>query len=351
MSTVRKRLGEMLIEAGIIDDTQLHAALGHQKQWGGRLGQALVDLRLVTEQQIVDALAVKFGYEAARLEGLEPYALSQALKLVPREFAVKNNVFPMAADTGTLTVATSDPANVTVADELRFRTGRRVKICVGGDRAIADAVRKHYPTAGEVQAIALDLDGGDPGEAVLDAFGGGSRDALEAFFGAPQTAPAAAPPPAGAPPPAPAAPAPAASPPAALALELEDAPRPRPPPLPAEVEAARAEHLGTIPHAGFTADPEEITAIPIEDLVTPAPRALAAATAAPPAAGEGSAEGQRELTDAELRVLDAIDRLAQGDGAQATVVKPDQVLAALVRLLIKRRIITEAEFVQELLGR
>ena len=35
---VKKRLGEMLVDAGIIDETQLHAALGHQRQWGGRLG-------------------------------------------------------------------------------------------------------------------------------------------------------------------------------------------------------------------------------------------------------------------------------------------------------------------------
>ena len=45
----KKRLGELLIDAGVIDETQLKAALGHQRQWGVRLGQALVDLKLATE--------------------------------------------------------------------------------------------------------------------------------------------------------------------------------------------------------------------------------------------------------------------------------------------------------------
>ncbi|HEX9048901.1 MAG TPA: hypothetical protein VF841_00035, partial [Anaeromyxobacter sp.] len=64
---VRKRLGELLLEAGIIDGNQLQAALGHQRKWGGRLGQALVDLKLVSEAQIVEALAKKLGYEVVRV--------------------------------------------------------------------------------------------------------------------------------------------------------------------------------------------------------------------------------------------------------------------------------------------
>src|SRR5512138_3035981 len=182
--TVKKRLGEMLIEAGVIGETQLKAALGHQRQWGVRLGQALVDLKLATEADIVRALALKYGFDVARLETLEPYGLEQALALLPREFAIRNNVFPMAADTASVTVAMSDPTNLAVADEIRFRTGRRVKVCIGGDREVAEAVRRHYPGGNEVEAIALDLDVDDAEtEAVFDPFGGGSKDALEAFFG------------------------------------------------------------------------------------------------------------------------------------------------------------------------
>src|SRR5512141_1791453 len=181
----KKRIGEMLLDAGIIDETQLKAALGHQRQWGVRLGQALVDLKLATEADIVRALSLKFGFEVAKLDTLEPYGHAQAVKLFPREFTTRNNVFPMWADTANVTVAMSDPTNLAVVDEIRFRTGRRVKVCIGGDHEVAEAVRRHYPAEGDVEAIALDLDGdpGVAGEAVFDPFGGGSKDALEAFFG------------------------------------------------------------------------------------------------------------------------------------------------------------------------
>ncbi len=181
--TQKKRLGEMLMDAGIIDETQLKAALGHQRQWGVRLGQALVDLKLATEPDIVGALAVKYGFGVAELNALEPYALEPARKLLPREFAVRNNVFPMGADTATITVAMSDPTNLAVVDEIRFRTGRKVKVCIGGDREVAEALQRHYPSDTAVEAIALDLDADDgETEAVFDPFGGGSKDALEAFF-------------------------------------------------------------------------------------------------------------------------------------------------------------------------
>jgi len=181
----KKRLGELLIDAGVIDETQLKAALGHQRQWGIRLGQALVDLKLATEHDVVRVLAKRFGFEVARFDQVEAYAHQQALSLVPREFALKHSVFPMAADTATLAVAMSDPTNLAVIDELRFRSGRRVKVTIGGDREIAAAIQAAYPNPdGGVEAIALDIDEsvGD-GEPVLDSFGGGSSEDFESFFG------------------------------------------------------------------------------------------------------------------------------------------------------------------------
>ncbi|HET6413794.1 MAG TPA: hypothetical protein VFG53_17180 [Anaeromyxobacter sp.] len=182
----KRRLGELLVDAGIIDETQLKAALGHQRQWGIRLGQALVDLKLATEQDIVRILAKRFGFEVARLDQVEAYGHRQAVSLVPREFALKHNVFPLSADTTTLAVAMSDPTNLAVVDELRFRSGRRLKVTIGGDREIAAAVQAAYPNpdAG-VEAIALDIDEtGGVGEPVMGPFGGGSREDFESFFGA-----------------------------------------------------------------------------------------------------------------------------------------------------------------------
>jgi len=152
----RKRLGEMLEEAGVIDAAGLAAALAHQRQWGVRLGQALVELRIASERDIVHALSRKLGLEVAVLDGLSGAELDAALRLVPRDFAVRHNVLPMADDGNMLTVAMSDPVNVTVVDELAFRSGRRVKVAIGGDQEIGRALLRHYAPASEkVEAIDL----------------------------------------------------------------------------------------------------------------------------------------------------------------------------------------------------
>ena len=54
--TERKRLGEMLVEAGMIDNMQLQSALGHQKQWGGKLGDILLEMDFISEHVLADFL-------------------------------------------------------------------------------------------------------------------------------------------------------------------------------------------------------------------------------------------------------------------------------------------------------
>ena len=156
----KKRLGEMLIEAGVIDAAQLQSALGHQRKWGGKLGQALIDLKLATEKDVVGALSRKFGYEVADVAGLVPSPqLEAALRLVPRELALRQTLIPVAADTGSITVVMADPSNVAVVDEIAFRTGRRVKVALAGDREIAAAVRRLCFAEEEpgARSIALDV--------------------------------------------------------------------------------------------------------------------------------------------------------------------------------------------------
>jgi hypothetical protein len=67
---------------------------------------------------------------------------------------------------------------------------------------------------------------------------------------------------------------------------------------------------------------------------------------APAAPGHDGAE--RELTAQELAILESLDRLASGAPAQPDIVKPAQAMAALIRLLIRKRLVTELEFLDEL---
>jgi hypothetical protein len=411
---IKKRLGEMLVDAGIIDDSQLHAALRHQRQWGGRLGGILVELKLASEGAIVDALALKFGFEIARLDRIEPYAFEQARALVPHEYAVRNRVFPMSADTGLLVVAMSDPTNLALTDELAFKTGRRVKVCIAGDNAISAAIRAHFgeDASGQREAIALEPDDDSAMEAVYDPIGATSSEQMSHFFEQP-AAPQAAPPPAKAPaarpaaaqvaqaraPAAPAAPARAATPAAAPAKSAVV----RPTASELEAAAARArsrspsvlqledQPTGSIPLDELQPVEEELQPIPLEteaeaeapreaEPFAPGQEAYAAGEEAYGAGPEAPAEGaetwvegageqatdaggyavagaegaegaypQRELTEEEVEVLAALDRLAHGDEATPTVVRPAQLVAALIRLMLRKQWITEHELLDEIL--
>ncbi len=412
----KKRLGELLIEAGVIDETQLKAALGHQRQWGIRLGQALVDLKLASEQDVVKVLARRFGFEVAQLHRIEPYAHQQALSLVPQEFALKHNVFPMGADTSTLAVAMSDPTNLAVVDELRFRSGRRVKVSIGGDREIATALQSAYD--GGVEAISFDFDdGGAGGEPVLDAFGGGSAQDFDAFFGAqsgaaggdpsalespfaadpmpvavPAVEPASPAAPGASAPPAQAQPAPAAR---AAAVPPKPAaapaPIPRPgratpaaraegtkvasPPVKPRVDAPRPGSPLTPTHSARTAAdggmafpapraaPPPPSAIDLELLPSAGALRDAQAGRGPGAAaplleleeavrslpgGEGTTGAGEAITAAEQAILAALQRLAEGGHAEPEVLKPTQAIGVLIRLLVRRGIVSERELLDAL---
>ena len=154
----RKRLGEILVEAGIIDGTQLVSALAHQRRWGGRIGQALIDLKMATEEQIVATLAAKLGFKRFPVDALESGpSLEAAMRLVPHEFAERNQLLPYATDGSSLWIAMADPTNIGVIDELAFRTGRNVRLSIAGDREVASAIRRLYVHDRRgVQSIALD---------------------------------------------------------------------------------------------------------------------------------------------------------------------------------------------------
>jgi type IV pilus assembly protein PilB len=126
---VRLKLGEILVQAGAIDDAQLLAALGEQKSWGHRLGVTLVKMGFVTEEQLVNGLANQLGLPIARLEGkrIRP----DVLGLIPLEFADRHMCLPLFLkhDGGaeTLFIGMDDPCNLEVLDDLSFRTGLKVK--------------------------------------------------------------------------------------------------------------------------------------------------------------------------------------------------------------------------------
>ncbi|HET7754399.1 MAG TPA: hypothetical protein VFK85_10865 [Anaeromyxobacteraceae bacterium] len=272
---MKKRLGELLIEAGIIDEHQLLNALAHQKQWGVKIGQALVDLKIATELQIVDALSKKLGYDAVRLDRVEPSPIFEAaLALVPRDLARAQNLLPLTVDATSVTVAMSDPTNVAIVDELAFRTGKRVRLVIAGDREIARSVRKFCFPEELARPAPIDVpQGGEPMETTSDWFAALPPGLREDYMGGRQ-------------------------------LELESMPAARPSP-------AR----------------------------TPPP---AQSPAAVPQNGASAAN--------EAALVAVIERMLRGEKAPGGL-EPGRLVAATVRLLLRKGVFSEAELLQELMGK
>src|SRR5205823_4284817 len=91
-SMARKKIGEILIEEGVLDETRLRAALVEQQRWGGPLGRLLVDMKLIDERTLVDALSRQLHIPQVDLDAIEiPRAV---MDLVPGELAEQHSVMP-----------------------------------------------------------------------------------------------------------------------------------------------------------------------------------------------------------------------------------------------------------------
>lgn len=325
----RKRLGELLLEAGVVDNTQLQAALGHQRRWGGRLGQALIDLKMATEEQIVSALASKLGFARVALDQVEyGPGLELALRLVPHEFAERNQLLPYAADANTLLVAMADPSNVGVIDELAFRTGRRVKMAIAGDREIARAIRRLY-LADKMGVEAISFDENDEGPVeMVGPLDPGYTQGLDDYF-------QKAAPPGAAPPPVQVA---------RVAPVL--VPAPPPPVLPS---AGEPPPLPLRPVLTPTSGPEARLADAVRRLKLEDDGAAekGRSVPAPEMIVEVAPEGEGEFGPRIQAMLDGLDRIGLHEGCPPEVVRLSRLASAMVTLLLRKGLVTEDELVAE----
>ena len=140
----RRKLGELLVEAGVIDEMQLQSALGEQKKWGGPLGQTLIELGFVSENALVRALSEQLNIPAVDLQAVSVSA--EALQRLDHDFCLTYSCLPFGYDEKGpfLDVAMADPTNAELYDVIRVRTRCNVRPHLAGHRAIEVAVRREY---------------------------------------------------------------------------------------------------------------------------------------------------------------------------------------------------------------
>ncbi len=142
MGKVKKKLGDILMEAGLIDKFQLISALGQQRQWGGRFASTLVNMGFIDEKSVVSALEKQLGYKCISLENRE--IQPGALKIMKFDISEKYCIMPLDFDNETLTIAISDPTNLNTIDELSFILGVKIKPVLAIESSIKNAIAKHY---------------------------------------------------------------------------------------------------------------------------------------------------------------------------------------------------------------
>lgn len=140
----KRRLGEILLDAGLLTEPQLLSALAEQRKWGGKLGHTLVQLGYVNEGAMAHALSHQLDLPTVDLDEFEPAGPVEALLRV--ELAERYGVFPVSYDAAqqALTVATSDPTNADAFQELGLQLGRQIRVVVSSASAIERAIQLHY---------------------------------------------------------------------------------------------------------------------------------------------------------------------------------------------------------------
>ena len=140
---MRKKLGECLIQAGLITDDELQAALAEHKRTGERLGAVLVRMKLTTEKQIAKALAYQLGFPHLSLADNPPD--QAAVVLVPKETALKRVCVAVRLEKNVLTLAMADPLLFSLVQDLEFKTGYRIKQVIATQSEIIEAINRYYP--------------------------------------------------------------------------------------------------------------------------------------------------------------------------------------------------------------
>ncbi|WP_342374665.1 general secretion pathway protein GspE [Myxococcus stipitatus] len=325
---MRKKIGELLVEAGVVTEEQVRVALGRRGAPGQmRLGETLVAQGLCAPMHVARALAVQHGLPFVELPEEIP---SEVSSLVSLDFQTEHRVLLFRLEvegrSERIHVGVEDPGDLTLVDELRFQLRKQVRVfVVASDDLDTALARARGEPLDIVEAMPLEEEGLGHSD-----FAAGTPLEWEM----PET------------PKPPAVRAPPAAAPAARRPST-----PPPPPAEALGPGAGGDSLDDLLGVKPSARPPPPPALGAED-EDPRPRV-------PVVLFGGAAKGSRpalaltptpDFSEDDLAILDDLERMSRGDEAvlDTEKVKPARMVASLIRLLIRKGLIQEVEFLEEL---
>ncbi|HOI91191.1 MAG TPA: ATPase, T2SS/T4P/T4SS family [Candidatus Rifleibacterium sp.] len=145
----RKRLGDILVEAGLITGEQLQEALSKQKILGKRLGKVLVETGLTNEDSIANTLASQMNIPCLNLN--EVTVPPEVLTTIPDGIVRSHNLLPVRLDGNRLQISMADPLDVFIIDEITFQTGYELEIAISPESQVEAAIRHYYGNSDSLQ--------------------------------------------------------------------------------------------------------------------------------------------------------------------------------------------------------
>ncbi|MBC8459675.1 MAG: Flp pilus assembly complex ATPase component TadA [Deltaproteobacteria bacterium] len=138
-----KKLGDFLVEAGLIDERTLAKALELQKVQKKKIGQILIDMGVADDEEIAKTLARQLKIPFGRLGKIN--VPKEIISLVPPELAETRLLIPIKETEKGLLVAMANPLDLYAIDDLRFVTHMPIRIAVASQGDILEAIEKYYP--------------------------------------------------------------------------------------------------------------------------------------------------------------------------------------------------------------
>src|SRR4051794_10543472 len=154
--TLVKQLGDILLDGGLVTQEELADAYDEHQRAGRALGRVLVEQGVLTESQLVAALAEQIGL---RFVDLSDYPVDgAAIASVPSAVCRRYNALPIGYDEGKLLVAMSDPANVFAIDDIRSLTGHEVRPVVATKSDVVGAINRYHRVDGDLDDLSMAID-------------------------------------------------------------------------------------------------------------------------------------------------------------------------------------------------
>ncbi len=138
----KKQIGQLLMESGLLTDVQLNEALTYQREHGVVLGKAVVSMGLVPERELLKVLGDHLGLPS--LDITKYNIQDEALMEVSEDFAREYSIIPLFLIENTLTIATADPLNIDVIDQLSRDTGMEIMLVLSIEMDIERSIDLYY---------------------------------------------------------------------------------------------------------------------------------------------------------------------------------------------------------------